>query len=320
MIDVVKAYEDEFNQLLELYENHTNDKSLKDKGVASIIVSGNKVVGLSTLKGIDVKSHTRADNVVFIDVNIEDNTIIPIPIHLCTGFLDKKGEQLLHFNYNIGSNVKVKFKSHCILTKIDKLHHKMISQIYIGKNSFVSYEDEHFHDENGGIFVETITYAKLDKNAFFQSKFYATKTRIGKINVVMDFDISDNAKADLESKIYGKKDDKIDIQEVLRLNGEYSSGIAKSSIFATDSTNANVINEAYGNGPYSKGHIECNEVVKGANVLVSTVPILKVVNEKSELTHEASVGRIRQDQLDILMSKGLDEEEAVNIIVNGLIS
>lgn len=320
MIDIVKAYEDEFNKLVELYEKNTNDNSLKNKGVASIIVSGNKVVGLNTLKGIDVKSKTRGDGVVIIDVDIQDNTVIPIPVHLCTGFLEKKGEQLLQFNYNIGANVKVRFKSHCILTKIEKLHHKMISQMYIGKNSFVTYEDEHFHDENGGIFVETITYAKLDKNAFFQSKFYATKTRIGRINVVMDFDLDDYAKADLESKIYGKKDDKIDIQEILRLNGQYSSGIAKSSIFATDSTEANVINEAYGNGAYSKGHIECNEVVKGSNVLVSTVPILKVVNEKSELTHEASVGRIRQDQLDILMSKGLDEEEAVNIIVNGLIS
>ncbi|HEX13338.1 MAG TPA: SufD family Fe-S cluster assembly protein, partial [Desulfurella acetivorans] len=55
-MDIVKAYEDEFNQLVELYEKNTNDNSLKNKGVASIIVSGNKVVGLNTLKGIDVKS------------------------------------------------------------------------------------------------------------------------------------------------------------------------------------------------------------------------------------------------------------------------
>lgn len=319
MIDIAKAYREEFEQIVDLYENHTQDNSLRNRAVASIIVSGNRVVGLNTLKGIDVKSQTRGDGVVMIDVNIEDNTVMPIPIHLCTGFLEKRGEQLLKFNYNIGNNVKVKFTSHCILTKIEKLHHKMISDIYIGKNSSVIYDDEHFHDENGGIFVETITYAKLNKNAFFQSKFSATKTRIGKINVLVDLDLADFAKANLESKIYGRKTDEINIKEILRLNGEHSSGIAKSTIFATDFTKAHVINEAYGNAAYTKGHIECNEVVKGENVSVSTVPILKVINEKSELTHEASVGRIKQDQLDILMAKGLNEQEATNIIINGLI-
>ncbi|MGB9736639.1 MAG: SufB/SufD family protein [bacterium] len=319
MIDIVKAYEEEFDQLVKLYEKHTQDNSLRNRAVASIIVSGNRVVGLNTLKGIDVKSKTREDGVVIIDVTIEDNTVMPIPVHLCTGFLEKRGEQLLKFNYYIGNNVKVKFKSHCILTKIEKLHHKMISDIYVGRNSTLIYEDEHFHDENGGIFVETITYAKLNQNSFFQNKFSATKTRIGKINVIMDLELMESAKADLESKIYGKKTDEINIQEILRLNGEHARGIAKSTIFATDLTKAHVINEAYGNAAYTMGHIECNEIVKGENVSVSTIPVLKVVNEKSELTHEASVGRIKQDQLDILMSKGLSEEEATSIIINGLI-
>ena len=319
-MDIVKGYEKEFEQLVEIYEKNTNDKSLRSTGVATIIVSGNKVVGLNSVKGMHIKSKERADGLVMIDVEIEDNTIIPIPVHLCTGFLKKRGEQVLKFNYIIGSNVKVKFKSHCILTKVEKLHHYMESDMYIGKNSFVTYEDEHFHDEGGGVFVETITKMKIDKGSFFSSKFYETKTRVGRISVVMDIELLKDAKADLESKIYGREDDIIDIKEVLRLNGENSSGIAKSTVFATDRTKAHVVNEAYGNAPYARGHIECNEIVKGYDVEVSTLPLLKVLNDKAELTHEASVGRINQAQLETLMAKGLTEEDAAEFIVNGLLS
>ena len=319
-MDIVKGYEKEFNQLVETYEKNTHDKSLLNPSIANIIVSGNKVVGLNNTPGFHVSSKTRADGVVIIDVNIENNTKILMPVHLCMGFLEKRGEQILKFNYNIGENVKVKFKSHCILTNVEKLHHYMLSDMYIGKNSHVEYEDEHFHDDRGGVFVETLTYAKLDENSYFKSKFYETKTRVGRINIVLDLDLGNYAKADLESKIYGQKDDIIDIKEIMRLNGEHSSGIAKSIVFATDTTKAHVINEAYGNAAYAKGHIECNEIVKGRNMSVSTVPILKVENEKAELTHEASVGRIKQDQIEILMSKGLTEDEATNLIVNGLLN
>jgi len=53
---------------------------------------------------------------------------------------------------------------------------------------------------------------------------------------------------------------------------------------------------------------------------VSTVPVLKVFNDLSELTHEASIGRVNAKQLETLMSKGLTEEEATNLIVKGLVS
>ncbi len=316
----VKGYEKEFEELVNIYEKNTNDKSLRNPSIATIIINENRVVGLNSIEGMHISSKVRGDGVVIINVEIDNNTKIPMPVHLCTGFLKKTGEQLLRFNYHIGNNVVVRFKSHCILTNVEKLHHHMISEMYIGKNSRVVYTDEHFHNENGGIFVETITNVKIDSNSYFESRFFETKTRVGRINVILDIELLHNAKAELESKIYGKEDDIIDIKEVLKLNGEHSSGIAKSTVVATDSTVAHVINEAYGNGAYSRGHIECNEVVKGPYVSVSTVPVLKVQNEKAELTHEASVGRISHDQLETLMAKGLTEEEATQLIVNGLLS
>lgn len=80
-----------------------------------------------------------------------------------------------------------------------------------------------------------------------------------------------------------------------------------------------IINRAFGNAPFAKGHIECKEVVKGDNVNVGTIPELYVKDEKAELTHEASIGRVNVKQLETLMSKGLTEDEATELIVRGML-
>jgi hypothetical protein len=136
----------------------------------------------------------------------------------------------------------------------------------------------------------------------------------------MDVDLKDGAIADLESKVRGRADDDISIKESLGLNGKEAHGIAKSTIVATEKTHARIVNEAFGNAPYSKGHIECTEITKGADVDVATLPVLKVTNDLSELTHEASIGRINSKQLDTMMAKSMTEEEATEFIIKGMLS
>jgi Fe-S cluster assembly scaffold protein SufB len=41
--------------------------------------------------------------------------------------------------------------------------------------------------------------------------------------------------------------------------------------------------------------------------------------EGTELSHEATVGKVGAEQLSYLMSRGLDEEEATSLIVRGFV-
>ena len=50
-----------------------------------------------------------------------------------------------------------------------------------------------------------------------------------------------------------------------------------------------------------------------------TIPALKALHPDAELTHEASIGKIANDQLMKLMSLGLDYDEAVNRIIQGFL-
>ena len=50
-----------------------------------------------------------------------------------------------------------------------------------------------------------------------------------------------------------------------------------------------------------------------------TVPIIEVLNANSDVGHEAKIGRIKDEQIFYLMSRGLSELEAKGLIVKGFI-
>jgi Fe-S cluster assembly scaffold protein SufB len=66
------------------------------------------------------------------------------------------------------------------------------------------------------------------------------------------------------------------------------------------------------------GHIECDAIImdNGTN---ETIPSLKAMHPDAEMTHEASIGKIANDQLMKLMSLGLSYDEAVNRIIQGFL-
>ncbi len=67
------------------------------------------------------------------------------------------------------------------------------------------------------------------------------------------------------------------------------------------------------------GHIECDAIIMG-NGKNETIPALKALHPDAELTHEASIGKIANDQLVKLMSLGLTYDEAVNWIIKGFLN
>lgn len=312
-------YSKEFEALAKYYEKSGGDVSrLLDKKTVSIIISGDKIIGRNTLPGVQIEAE-QIENGVKVFINIADGINIENPIHLCTGYLKPEGTQTVLIDTKVGKNSKVKFISHCVFPNGKKFLHRMVSNVEVDEGGSLSYEDVHFHSEDGGVTVEAFYNARLLKNAKYDNVFHLTKTRVGKLKVAMKVDLQESSSAYLESKVYEKEDDIVEITEELNLNGSFSSGIAKTIVFSTDSSSAKIINKAYGNAPYSKGHIECNEIVKGNNVRVGTIPELYVMDEKAELTHEASIGRINLKQLETLMAKGLSEEEATELIIRGML-
>ena len=69
----------------------------------------------------------------------------------------------------------------------------------------------------------------------------------------------------------------------------------------------------------AKAHVECDTIILDDHSFSDTIPYNKVKNSDVFLEHEATVSKISEDQLFYLMSRGLTEEEATEMIVMGFI-
>lgn len=69
----------------------------------------------------------------------------------------------------------------------------------------------------------------------------------------------------------------------------------------------------------SKSNVECDTIIIDSISKSDTIPLNIVKNDSSTIAHEATVSKINEEQLFYLMSRGLSQEEATQIIIMGFI-
>jgi uncharacterized protein len=71
--------------------------------------------------------------------------------------------------------------------------------------------------------------------------------------------------------------------------------------------------------PDIKAHLECRGLILG-NGVVHAIPELEGRVAGVDMSHEAAVGKIAAEEVEYLMARGLDEDEAVSTIVRGFLN
>jgi Fe-S cluster assembly protein SufB len=68
-----------------------------------------------------------------------------------------------------------------------------------------------------------------------------------------------------------------------------------------------------------KSAVRCDALLLNENSKTNTYPYMEMHREDASITHEATVGKVGEDELFYLMSRGLSEEDALTTIVLGFI-
>lgn len=69
----------------------------------------------------------------------------------------------------------------------------------------------------------------------------------------------------------------------------------------------------------ARSHIECDTIILDEISTSDTIPVNIVENNQALIEHEATVSKVSEDQLFYLMSRGLTESQALEMIVMGFI-
>jgi len=67
----------------------------------------------------------------------------------------------------------------------------------------------------------------------------------------------------------------------------------------------------------ARNYTQCDSLLIGGDCGAHTVPYIEVKNQDARVEHEATTSKISEDQLFYCRQRGLDDEEAVSLIVNG---
>ena len=67
----------------------------------------------------------------------------------------------------------------------------------------------------------------------------------------------------------------------------------------------------------ARNHSQCDSLLLGSQCGAHTFPTIEVKNSTAQLEHEASTSKIGEDQLFYCRQRGLSNEDAVSLIVNG---
>ena len=100
--------------------------------------------------------------------------------------------------------------------------------------------------------------------------------------------------------------------------GNRSRSLIKTRVVLEHAARANItgITEAHAAG--SRGHVDCMEIVQD-QAHASAIPIVKVFHPDAKVTHEAAIGSVDKQELETLMARGLAPEQAVELIVSGIL-
>ena len=67
----------------------------------------------------------------------------------------------------------------------------------------------------------------------------------------------------------------------------------------------------------ARNYSQCDSLLMGSTCGAHTFPYIEVKNDSAQVEHEATTSKIGEDQLFYCRQRGLSEEDAVNLIVNG---
>jgi len=194
--------------------------------------------------------------------------------------------------------------------------HLGVSEFYIKKNAKVTFTMIHnWHPE---VAVRPRTGVIVEENGLYLSNYVLMKP-VGSLQMNPTARcVGENAVVRFNSILVAPQGSNLDIGSRVILDAR---GCKTEIISRTITTGGNIISRGYieGNAPDVKGHLECRGLILGQGGSIYAIPELKGNLAGIDLSHEAAVGKIAEEEVEYLMARGLTRMEATATILRGFL-
>ncbi|MHA1831630.1 MAG: SufB/SufD family protein [Candidatus Helarchaeota archaeon] len=247
---------------------------------------------------------------------IQKNAKVEIPLQSCLLITDKNLEQRVHNIIIAEEGSDAQIITGCLThPDIDKGDHLGISEIYVKDNAKLRFSMIHHWAKKS--MVRPRTGIEVGNNAEFISNYLS----LHPVDDVQMYPVAHcngiNSKTVFNTIIYAENHTHIDVGSKVILNGKNSRANIISRNISKNNSNVIARGKLIANTPTCKGHLECMGLLLDGETKMEAIPELQVNVEGAELSHEAAVGKIAENEIYYLMTRGLSEDEAVAVIIRG---
>ncbi len=285
---------------------------------AHIEIHGNQVLGLQLVAGLQVESKSVPDGVE-VEIRVKKGVHIKNPVSFCFGVIPDNGIQHIYSRTIIEEGAKATFVANCTFPNAVNVQHLMDAVVVVEKNATLNYKEKHIHGPKGGVTIVPKTRVTIQENGRYHTEFELIQGAAGVVELDYAAVCEKGAVLEMKASIYGRLEDRIHIREAAQLIGEGAVAVLTSHIALKEKSQANIENEIIADAAYARGHVDCKEIIQG-EARARAVPIVQVNNHLAHVTHEAAIGSVDSKQLETLLSRGLTEDDATDLIIKGLLS
>ncbi len=291
---------------------------IHDQSAAHLVVHHNQVLGVNLVEGLSAATDQIPDGIK-VNLSVAAGAVIAQPVHICFGMLPETGTQKIDLNIRVRKGGKVNIYAHCVFPNAVDVRHIMDAEIEIEEDAAYSYLERHIHGEGGGVKVYPKARIELGPRSRFTTEFELLQGRVGEIEIDYETICREDSSMEMTARINGSGDDRIKLREIGHLEGERSRGVLTSRIAVRDRAAAEIYNRLTATAPYARGHVDCKEIIQDQG-RASAIPVVEVSDPRAHVTHEAAIGSVDNKQLETLMARGLNEDQAVELIIEGLLA
>ena len=254
-----------------------------------------------------------------IDIYVKEDTLfgtVNIPVIITESGL----KDVVYNDFHIGKNANIIIVAGCGITNNGHwdAQHDGIHRFYLEEGAKVKYIERHcgLGVGDGKKVLNPVTEIHMAKGSYMVMDTTQIKGVDDTIRTTKA-ELDSDATLVITEKILTSKNQQAKTEFVVNLKGENSSTHVTSRSVSTDNSYQEFISNITGNTK-CYAHVECDAIIKGEGQ-VKAVPEIFAKNVDANLIHEAAIGKIAGEQLMKLMSLGLSEKEAEEVIVNGFL-
>ena len=308
----------EFEELMTALGAAGGDRAvLEDQDTAHLVVVGKRIISSRNVPGLEVEANETGDGVK-LKIKLHEGIHLEAPVHTCFGVVHRKGDQNIDIEIILERNSSARFIAHCLFPNAERVRHIMDARIEIAEGASMGYQERHYHGPYGGVEVIPKATVRIGSGGRYTSDFTLTDGRVGSLAIDYDVKAAEDAVVELTARVFGHGNDDIRIRERVVLDGQNARGIIKTRIAVEDDAMAEVTGITEGNAAGARGHVDCMEIIRD-RATAKAIPIVSVTHHEAKVTHEAAIGSVDKQQMETLMAHGLTPDEAVDVIVKGML-